>query len=613
MMNQEELDPKEVNPTQNEAQPTQEQETAATSEAVKAVEAEDDHEEPKAQKLSIPDVDALSVDECIALIKEHVGQYSPERIKGIVESARSRVLRELNAEREQYKATYLEEGGNIIDFEFDQPKRKELGAIYGQYRDQLRKFYTDLEAELERNLKVKLEIIEEIKSLPMMEGSAKEKYEKFKTLRETWNATGLVPKADARTVWANYNHHVDNFFDFLRLAYDLIDRDYQNNLNEKIAMIEELESLAQGEVNTDLFKTLQKAHSRWKKIGPVPREKKDEIWDRFKAVTAIIHEKRDAYNEALKAQNDQKVAAKRAVVDKIIALNQQTPEKHGGWQKASKALEALRAEFKNIGFVRSEENDEVWEAYKTAQREFNQLKNAFYKEEKKKQREHLDAKKALVTLVEGLKDSDDFAETARAMKKAQADWKKTGYVPKKEGDALWEAFRGACNHFFDRMNGERKAKEQKFSAALKAKEAKLAEVQDLEITSVEAAIALSEEWSALGGGNKKIEDAFNALLEKKLTGLGLSKNDLERTLFEARVKALVEADDQNGLRHERGWLRDQMDSAKKELNQLENNIAYFSSSKGNPLLDAAKANIAAVQARVEHLTSLRKLFNSLLK
>jgi hypothetical protein len=613
MMNQEELDPKEVNPTQNEAQTTQDQETTATSEAVKAVEAEDDHEEPKAQKLSIPDVDALSVEECIALIKEHVGQYSPERIKGIVESARSRVLRELNAEREQYKATYLEEGGNIIDFEFDQPKRKELGAIYGQYRDQLRKFYTDLEAELERNLKVKLEIIEEIKSLPMMEGSAKEKYEKFKTLRETWNATGLVPKADARTVWANYNHHVDNFFDFLRLAYDLIDRDYQNNLNEKVVMIEELESLAQGEVNTDLFKTLQKAHSRWKKIGPVPREKKDEIWDRFKAVTAIIHEKRDAYNEALKAQNDQKVAAKRAVVDKIIALNQQTPEKHGGWQKASKALEALRAEFKNIGFVRSEENDEVWEAYKTAQREFNQLKNTFYKEEKKKQREHLDAKKALVTFVEGLKDSDDFAETARAMKKAQADWKKTGYVPKKEGDALWEAFRGACNHFFDRMNGERKAKEQKFSVALKAKEAKLAEVQGLEITSVEAAIALSEEWSALGGGNKKIEDAFNTLLEKKLTGLGLSKNDLERTLFEARVKGLVEADDQNGLRHERGWLRDQMDSAKKELNQLENNIAFFSSSKGNPLLDAAKANIAAVQTRVEHLTSLRKLFNSLLK
>jgi hypothetical protein len=138
-------------------------------------------------------------------------------------------------------------------------------------------------------------------------------------------------------------------------------------------------------------------------------------------------------------------------------------------------------------------------------------------------------------------------------------------------------------------------------------------VQGLEITSVEAAIALSEEWSALGGGNKKIEDAFNTLLEKKLTGLGLSKNDLERTLFEARVKGLVEADDQNGLRHERGWLRDQMDSAKKELNQLENNIAFFSSSKGNPLLDAAKANIAAVQTRVEHLTSLRKLFNSLLK
>jgi len=612
-MNQEELDPKEVNPTQNESQTDDNLNDESKVEVVKTVEAEEDHEEPKQQKLAIPDVDALSIDECIALIKEHVGQYSPERIKGIVESARSRVLRELNAERDENKAAYLEEGGNIIDFEFDQPNRKELGAIYGQYRDQLRKFYADLEAELERNLKVKLEIIEEIKGLPMMEGSAKEKYEKFKALRETWNSTGLVPKAEARTVWANYNHHVDNFFDFLRLAYDLIDRDYQNNLSEKIAMIEELETLAQGEVNTALFKSLQKAHSRWKKIGPVPREKKDEIWDRFKAVTAVIHEKRDAFNEALKAINEEKINAKRAIVAKIVALNEQPSQKHSGWQKASKALEELRGEFKKVGFVRSEENDQVWEEYKAAQREFNQLKNAFYKEEKKKQRENLEAKKALVDLAESLKDNDDFAETSRALKKAQADWKKTGYVPKKEGDALWEAFRGACNHFFDRMNGQRKAKEEKFSAALKAKEAKLQELKSMEIPSVEAATAISEEWSSMGGGNKKTEDAFNKLLEEKLSGLGLSKNDLERTLFEARIKALVEADDQNGLRHERGWLRDQMDQAKKELNQLETNIAFFSSSKGNPLLDAAKANIDAVKARVEHLTSLRKLFNSLLK
>lgn len=619
-MSQEELDPKEVNEVQqestNEVAENQEVHTdQEESEAVKAVEAEDDHEEPKEQKLVIPDVDAMSIDECIALIKEHVGQHSPDRIKGIVESARSRVLRELNAERDSQKVKYLEEGGNIIDFEqdFDQPKRKELGAVYGQYRDKLRKFYADLEAELGSNLKTKLEIIEEIKGLPMMEGSAKEKYEKFKSLRTKWNDTGLVPKTDARNVWANYNHHVDNFFDFLRLAYDLIDRDYQNNWDEKIAMIEELETMAQGDVNPELFKTLQKAHSRWKKIGPVPREKKDEIWERFKAVTAVIHEKRDAFNEAIKVENDKKVAAKKAIVAKIVALNAEPREKHSAWQKASKGLEAIRAEFKAVGFVRSEENDQVWEEYKDAQREFNQLKNAFYKEEKKKQRANVEAKQKLVELAESVKDSEDFAETARILKKAQADWKTTGYVPKKEGDKLWAAFRSACNHFFDRMNGERKAKEQKFSAAIKAKEAKLSEWKDAEVASVEDAIALSEQWASLGGGNKKVDDAFNNLLESKLSGLGLSKEDLERTLFEARVKALVEADDQGGLLRERGWLRDELDKAKKELNQLETNLAFFSNSKGNPLLEAAKANIAATQARVDHLVSMRKLFNSLLK
>lgn len=619
-MNQEELDPKEVNEVQqestNEVAENQEVHTEQEdNEAVKTVEAEDDHEEPKEQKLAIPDVDALSIDECIALIKEHVGQYSPDRIKGIVESARSRVLRELNAERDAQKAKYLEEGGNIIDFEqdFDQPKRKELGAVYGQYRDKLRKFYADLEAELGSNLKTKLQIIEEIKGLPMMEGSAKEKYEKFKSLRAKWNDTGLVPKTEARNVWANYNHHVDNFFDFLRLAYDLIDRDYQNNLDEKIAMIEELETMAQGDVNPELFKTLQKAHSRWKKIGPVPREKKDEIWERFKAITAVIHEKRDAFNEAIKVENDKKVAAKKAIVAKIVALNAETREKHSGWQKASKELEAIRAEFKAVGFVRSEENDQVWEEYKAAQREFNQLKNAFYKEEKKKQRANLEAKQKLVELAESVKDSDDFGATASILKKAQADWKKTGYVPKKEGDKLWAAFRGACNHFFDRMNGERKAKEQKYSAAIKAKEAKLAEWKDAEVASVEDAIALSEQWASLRGGNKKVDDAFNSLLESKLSNLGLSKEDLERTLFEARVKALVEADDQGGLLRERGWLRDELDKAKKELNQLETNLAFFSNSKGNPLLEAAKESIAATQARVDHVVSMRKLFNSLLK
>ena len=144
---------------------------------------------------------------------------------------------------------------------------------------------------------------------------------------------------------------------------------------------------------------------------------------------------------------------------KIKALTTEPPTKHGGWQKSSKALEGLRAEFKKIGFVKSKENSVVWEEYKTAQREFNRLKNAFYKEEKKAQRVNFEKKRALIELAESVKDSDDFAETAKILKKAQQDWKKSGYVPKKEGDKLWEAFRSACNHFFDRMHGERKASE----------------------------------------------------------------------------------------------------------------------------------------------------------
>ena len=617
-MNQEELDPKEV---QQETPEQVESATEETTEAVeqnqedqvRTVEAEEDHEEPKEQKLNIPDFDALDLDQSLSVIKDHIGQFPAHRIKGIVESGRSRMLRELNAQQAEAKEKYLTEGGNIIDFRYDQPIRKELGAVYGGYRDALRKHYSDLEAQLASNLSTKLAIIEKIKALPTSEGSAKEKYDAFKALREQWNNTGLVPKAEARNVWANFNHHVDNFFNFLRLAYDLIDKEYQNNLEEKIAMIEELEAMLAEGVSTELFRTLQKAHSRWKKIGPVPREQKDVIWDRFKAVTAQVHELREQYNEALKAQNDVKIAAKRSVVAGIEALTKELPTKHSGWQKASKALNQYREEFKKIGFVKSEENDAVWEDYKVAQREFNRLKNAFYKEEKKAHRDNIEKKRALIELANSWKDSDDFGAAASALKKAQADWKGTGYVPKKEGDKLWEEFRAACNHFFDRMNGERKAREKKVSAANKAKEAKLAELKNAKVASIEDAVALSEEWGAMGAPNRKLDTQFDALLEDKLSGLGLEKSVLERTLFEAKVKALVEADDQQGLLAQRAWIREETDKVKKELHQLENNIAFFGNAKGNPLLDAAQQNIENQKARVEELTVLRKLFNSLLK
>lgn len=163
------------------------------------------------------------------------------------------------------------------------------------------------------------------------------------------------------------------------------------------------------------------------------------------------------------------------------------------------------------------------------------------------------------------------------------------------------------------MNGERKAREKQVSAANKAKEAKLAELKDASVASVEDAVALSEAWGAMGSPNRKLDAQFNALLEDKLSGLGLDKSELERTLFEAKVRALVEADDQQGLLAQRSWIREETEKAKKELHQLENNIAFFGNAKGNPLLEAAQKNIDVQKARVEELVALRKLFNSLLK
>ena len=253
--------------------------------AIAKIEAEDDHDTPREKKLPIPEYDDLSIDESLAVIKEHVAQYSPERIKGIVESGSSRILSELNHEKELARRAHLEEFGNDLEFRFDQPQRKVLSSIYTTYRDGLRAYYATLEKQLSHNLEVKSAIVEQIKALPMDEGSAKSKYEKFKALRDQWNATGPVPKDNSRDLWFNYNHHVDNFFDFLRMAYELIDKDYENNMAEKVKMIEHLESLLADNGTADMFRILQQYHSKWKRVGPVPREHRDELWDRFKAAS----------------------------------------------------------------------------------------------------------------------------------------------------------------------------------------------------------------------------------------------------------------------------------------------------------------------------------------
>jgi len=238
------------------------------------------------------------------------------------------------------------------------------------------------------------------------------------------------------------------------------------------------------------------------------------------------------------------------------------------------------------------------------------------KRKKIRQRDSLEKKKALIALAESLKDSDDIAGASQQLKQAQADWKNTGYVPKKEGDKLWEAFRAACNHFFDRLKGERKAKVAQDNAVVESKQKALKDLKKATIGTIEEAIEASEQFSAIGvltGRNRKIDQDFDTLLSEKVSALGLEPSVLERTMFEAKVKALVEADDQDGLHRQRSWIREEMDKAKKELHQLENNIAFFSGAKGNPLLDAALGKIEAHKARVEELTALRKLFNSLLK
>jgi Domain of Unknown Function (DUF349) len=581
-------------------------------------ETDDDHEIEE-------DIDyhSLSKKELIAEFKKLLESKPIQSIKSAAEEIRAEFQTKFSEEMEQKKEEFLEEGGNIIDFQYTTPLKQEFNSLYFDYKEKRNNHYKNLKRDLQENLAKRLELIEELKGLLNVEENINTTYKHFKEIQEKWHVAGPIPRDNYNMVWNTYRHHVENFYDFLHLNREFRDMDFKHNLEQKLKIIGRTEELAE---ETDLgkaFRELQMLHKMWKEdVGPVAKEYRDEVWEKFSNATKVLHDKRQSHLQEMEAVFDQNFALKKDLVAQIVELTKTTKPNHKSWQQAMKKVQEIRDQYFETGKVPRNRNKEIWSIFKEATRNFNHEKNNFYKTQKKEQYSNLEKKLELVRIAEENMKNEDLEAVTPLMKKIQQDWKNIGHVPRKDSDKIWKRFKEACNHYFDRLHAEKNEAGKAEQVNYEAKEALLKEVEDLKLSGdQEADLKLIKDkitaWKTIGRvpfKKKNIDEKFNKILDGLFGQLKLSKNEIELVRFENKLNAMVSQEDDRKLQNEEYFISKKIIEIKDEIRQLENNLGFFQHvPDDNPMVKEVNKNInrqkdqlLVWKAKMKKIRSLRQ-------
>jgi len=566
--------------------------------------AEDAEDEGNVDRHNIEDKDyeSLNLEQLVIEIERLVKNEKVQAIKKHIDAIKTEFDKQFQDLLDEKKEEFLSSGGNEIDFSFQSPLQRSFKDSYKDYKQRLNGHYKNIEQNHKQNLTSRLDIIEGIKALTEdAEDSMNTKYKKFKELQDQWKVAGPIPRDKYNNAWNSYHFNVERFYDLLHLDRDLRDKDFAHNLELKTKIIEQAEALADDQNTNRAFRELQNLHKIWKEeLGPVAREHREPIWDRFKEATKKINAKRQDYFKNLDTIYEQNLLNKQAIITLIKEKSNETISNHSGWQNKIKDIEALREEFFKAGKVPVKVNEATWAAFKEAVRGFNRQKNDFYKNLKKDQYDNLEKKQALVKIAEDNKNSDDFEATTQLMKKIQGDWKRIGHVPRKDSDKIWKQFKSACNHYFDRIKEQRNAASAEEEEAFTTKETLLAEIKSLKLAGEkkEDLATIKEhinKWKAVGRvprNKRQIENDFNDALDGVFKSLDLNRTESELIKFENKLDQLASGDDSRAIDSERFYIQKKVDDIKGEIIQLENNLQFFSNVKSdNPLVKDVHKNI----------------------
>ena len=580
------------------------EESQSAINAIETANAEESEDESLKERHEIPmlDYDTLSMEQLVDELEKLVVAEKVMSVKEHVEETKKSFLSKyyhfIDEKKEEFHA---ENPDATEDFHYHFPLKTKFDQLYSGYRDKKSTHFKSLQNDLKANLENRLAIVEALKNLINPQENISSTLKHFNDLRERWKNAGPIPKDKYNHVWNNYHFHVENFYDYLHLDREARDIDFKHNLDLKLKIIARVEELVHEEDINKAFRELQDLHRIWKEdIGPVSRDHREEIWNKFSDLTKQMHDKRESLYEQFREIEVGNLAKKNELIAQIEVLAQEKVNSHSEWLAQIVKVEALRNQFFATGKVPSEVNEATWTAFKTAVRNFNVLKNSFYKDIKKDQNDNLSKKQALVLKANELKESTDFAATTPLMKQIQEEWKQIGHVPRKFSDKLWAEFKAACNAYFEKL------KEQKTEAngdeveAFENKKAYLEVIKSFELvgehrTDLDAIKAHIETWKGFGKvpfPRRHIEGKFNKILDALFEKLSLSKKDTEKVRYANRLDNLAGSEDTRKLDNEKVFIMRKIDEVQSEIFQLENNIQFFTNTR-----NAKKENSIVLEVR----------------
>ncbi|MUH35877.1 DUF349 domain-containing protein [Zobellia amurskyensis] len=590
--------------------------------------AEDAEDSDNHARHSIPHLDyhSMSMENLVGELQKLVRNEKVQAIKKHVDDIKSEFDLKFQEFIEGKKEDFINGGGNEIDFRYNSVTKRQFNEVYGDYREKRNLYYKSLEKNLKENLNRRLEIIEELKSLVNVDEDMNTTYKAFKDLQENWRNAGPIPRTEYNNVWRTYQHHIEIFYDFLHLNRELRDLDFKHNLEEKEKLVIQAETLAKEPDLTIAFRDLQTLHKIWKEdIGPVGQEHREEIWERFSNATKVLHQRRQDHYKELDAEYEKNLVVKNDIIAAIQAMSGNVATGHKALQQQIKKLEELRSAFFAAGKVPRNQNEKTWDAFKTAVRNFNKSKNAYYKNLKKEQQDNLDKKRTLLERAVALKDSEEWDSATPEMKRIQNEWKQIGHVPRKYSDKIWKEFKTACNHYFDRLHAlkneglkeEQENYEKKSARLEKISAFELSGKREDDLKSIKEFIA---EWKSYGRvpfKKKNIDQKFNKILDGIFKKLDIDRQESELLKYGNKIQQLADADNERAIQNERSFIRKKIEESKGEIRQLETNLQFFSNaSEDNPLVrdvikrvESHKETLETWKAKLKKLNIMKNDLN----
>jgi len=569
------------------------------------------------------DYDHLNKQELVELLEAVVNEKDISKIKKQISEIKSHFHNLNKDEINNQLNEFVSAGGNKDEFKHtEDPLEKRFNAAFGIYRHNKAKFSENLEKQKHVNLELKHKILEDLKELINSEETLKKTYDEFKVLQEKWKEIGMIPASALSELWRNYHFLVEKFFDKVRINKELRDLDLKKNMEAKIKLCEKAEDLLLEDSVLKSFKLLQKYHDEYRETGPVPSDKKDELWERFKAATEKINQTRREYYSVIQETQEKNHTAKLELIEQAKEVVAREFDSIKEWNNGTDKVNGLLNIWKTIGRVPKAHNDEVWETFRGQLNNFFERKRKYFADVKDQQMNNYNLKLGLCVEAEGIKESSDWKKNTQELINLQKQWKGIGPVPRRHSDKIWKKFRAACDEFFDRKSAHFKGRKDEEKENFENKKKLIEEIKGFKSDAdrkknIDALKEFQRKWVDIGyvpfDKKDKLYIDYRSAVDELVSKMDIKKSDLSKEDFKEKMELMRNSPDaENAIYKERSFLNNKIRKIQEDVTLWENNIGFFSiSNKSSTFkddfqkkIDTAKKEIDQIKAKVKMLKEI---------